>query len=90
MEKYIKKSANLKKENMSIKKQIKVLIESTSDSSYNAYTKEDMPYGLLGEGKSLEEAKEDFQLCYQEMKETHQEEGMEFTEFDFVFELDTI
>ena len=74
---------------MKIKNKIKVFIESTSDLSYNAYIKEDMPYGLLGEGKSFEEAKEDFKLCYQEMKETHQEEGMEFTEFDFVFELET-
>lgn len=73
---------------MKKKKTITVFIEFGTDFTYNAYTLEDLPYGLLGEGKNTKEAMLDFEACYEEIKETYEEEGMEFTEFDFDYKLD--
>lgn len=43
------------------------------------------PYGLIGEGKTVEETKQDFYACYEEMRQLYAEEGREFQELEFEF-----
>ena len=53
------------------KKTITGMIErGITESGYSIYVKEDdYPYGILGTGETVEEAKQDFLAGYQEMKE---------------------
>ncbi len=64
---------------------IKVFIEK-SEYGYSAYMEDnDMDYGLIGEGKTVKEAVEDFRTAYDEMAELYAGQGRLFTEADFEF-----
>ncbi|MFH6961358.1 hypothetical protein ACHRVK_02080 [Flavobacterium plurextorum] len=64
----------------------KVFIERGTDGSYGAYVSSDnIPFGIVGDGKTVEEAKEDFLNSYQEMKEYYKEENKSFIECEFEF-----
>ena len=70
-------------------KTIKVYIE-IADFGYSAYMEEnDLDYGLLGEGKTVEETINDFMLSYKYMKELYESEGRHFEEAEFEFYFDT-
>jgi len=55
-------------------KQVKAIIERGADGSYSIYTPT-LKNAIIGEGKTVAEAKEDFMIGYQEMVETYQEDG---------------
>jgi hypothetical protein len=66
-------------------------IERGKDGSYGVYVdlQEDrLNYGLLGEGKTAEDAIEDFCASYEEMKALHEEEGSSFVEAEFEYRYD--
>lgn len=72
-------------------KQIKVLIERSSEGKYSAYMPEDnkLPFGLIGIGDTALSAEEDFRKSYEEMKVFLAEEGKEFNEeLNFIFSFD--
>ncbi len=52
-------------------------------------SKEGIPFGLLGQGRTVEEAKEDFINSYEEMMELMNDEGIECPELEFEFLFDT-
>lgn len=66
-------------------KKVKVFIEK-SEYGFSAYM-DDTPleYGLFGEGKTVEEAIEDFNRSYSDMKAVFLKEGKDFEEIEYVF-----
>jgi len=69
---------------------VTVIIEQNSKGRYSAYISDErITFGLLGEGKTVEETIEDFQIGYNEMKETYQSAGKKMPELEFEFKYDT-
>ncbi len=71
---------------------VKVIIERGTDGFYSAYMDEDrFDFGLNGQGDTVQEAKKDFLVAYQEMKEMKEEEGAEMPllEYDFEYDVDS-
>lgn len=57
------------------------VIEKSSDNFYSIYTVEDVPgFAFGGYGNSAKEAKEDYMVCIEEMREIAAEEGKPFPE----------
>ena len=70
-------------------RQVTAIIETGLDHRIEIYVSDDSyPYGILGEGYTIAEAKEDFMIGYQEMKECILDMGKEFEEAEFVFRYD--
>ena len=48
-----------------------------------------LPFGLLGQGKTISEAKQDFMYCYEDMKKSYAKKGkkMPSVEFEFVYDI---
>jgi predicted RNase H-like HicB family nuclease len=68
---------------------VTVIIEQNSKGRYSAYISDKrIKFGILGEGKTVEETIEDFQIGYEEMKDTYQGEGKEFPALEFDFKYD--
>ena len=68
----------------------KVIIERGMDGFYSCYMDDNsFDFTLNGQGSSVEEAKKEFFLVYDELKEMYQEEGMVLPELDFEYEYDT-
>ena len=68
---------------------IKVTIERGDDGSYGAFISSDnAPFGIVGDGKSVQETKDDFINSYEEMKLYYSENSKKFTECDFEFSYD--
>lgn len=68
-----------------------VYIEIGSDNSYSAYIDPEapvLPFGLIGEGRSISETIEDFLESREEMKDYYKETGKEFPEVCFTFKPD--
>jgi len=66
-----------------------VTIESGRDGTYGAYlTNNDLPFGIIGDGQSIREAREDFLNSYAEMREYYREVNKQFPECDFEFRYD--
>lgn len=64
----------------------KVIIEGGGEDRYSAYIAEDgAPYGLIGEGRTVAETRQDFLTAYEEMRQLYAEEGREFQELEFEF-----
>jgi predicted RNase H-like HicB family nuclease len=69
---------------------VTVIIEQNSKGRYSAYISDErIKFGVLGEGKTVEETIEDFKIGYEEMKETYQGEGKEIPVLEFDFKYDT-
>ena len=71
-------------------KKAKALIERGDDGTYGVYLeKNNLPYNIFGDGKTVEEAKEDFFVAYEEMRELFGKEGKKFVEcqFEFVYDI---
>jgi predicted RNase H-like HicB family nuclease len=67
---------------------VTVIIEQNSKGRYSAYISDErIKFGILGEGKTIEETIEDFKIGYEEMQETCQSEGKEFQELEFNFQV---
>lgn len=68
---------------------ITAIIERANDGYYSIYIQEDLDFGLIGTGQTVADAKADFMICIDEMKELYQEEGKEFPELSVNFLYDT-
>ncbi len=73
-------------------RKIRVFIERGKEGGFSAYMPDDnkLPFGLIGIGNSAQEAIDDFNNSYVEMKEFLKEEGKEFSEelvFDFSYDV---
>ena len=66
-------------------KNVKIFIEP-SEYGFSAYM-DDTPlsYGCIGEGKTINETVNDFNMTYAEMKEYYEEIGKEFEEIQYSF-----
>lgn len=66
---------------------MKAIIEQGEDGTYGIYL-EDNKYNLLiiGNGKSINEALEDFYICRDEMKAFYEKEGKVFPKIEFNFQ----
>ena len=66
-------------------KQVKVFIEP-SEYGFSAYM-DDTPlsYACLGEGKTINQTINDFNMAYAEMKDYYEQEGKEFEEIQYSF-----
>jgi predicted RNase H-like HicB family nuclease len=67
---------------------VKAFIERGNDGTYGVYVDlEDntLNYGIHGVGNTVNEAIDDFNASYCEMKEVYKEEGMSFVEAEFDF-----
>ncbi|MGV4460725.1 XRE family transcriptional regulator [Ornithobacterium rhinotracheale] len=70
--------------------EVNAIIERANDGTFSIYLKEtNLGFGLIGTGKSVEEAKEDFMVCIEEVKEIYEEEGNDFPELEVKFHYDT-
>lgn len=70
-------------------KKVKVFVEK-SEYGFSAYMEEaGLDYGLFGEGKTVEEAIEDFRKSYAGMRDYYAEAGKHFEEIEYEFFYDT-
>nr|DAW68823.1 MAG TPA: Helix-turn-helix XRE-family like protein [Bacteriophage sp.] len=71
-------------------KTVDVIIERGSDGTFDANmeTYSDLEFGLLGQGKTVEEAKADLMNSYNEIKEIFAEQGKEVEDLRFEFKYD--
>lgn len=72
---------------------VKAIIETGKDLDYDIYTDdESLDFMLLGQGKSIEEAKSDFLKCKEEMKQEFVAAGksFDFDNLDFEYVFDTV
>lgn len=71
-------------------KKVRVFIERASDGNYSAYMPDDdnLSYGLIGTGTTIDETKGDFYEAYKGMKKYYDEEGKNFEEATFEFSYD--
>ena len=68
---------------------VTVIIEQNSKGRYSAYISDKrIKFGVLGEGKTVDETVEDFMVGYEEMKETYLSEGKSFSDLEFDFKYD--
>ncbi len=68
---------------------VKVIMERGADGSFSAYIADNkLPFGIIGEGKTARETREDFIGGYEDMREHYKEIGKEFPEVDFDFHFD--
>lgn len=66
-----------------------VIIERGKDATFTAYIGSDnVPFGLLGDGKTVKEAIEDFYNSYEEMKVYYESEKKAFPNLKFEFKYD--
>lgn len=66
-------------------KKVKVYIEK-SEYGFSAYMDDtSLSYGLFGEGKTVEETIEDFNLSYQDFRKIYAEWGKPFEEIEYEF-----
>lgn len=54
----------------------------------NMEHREDLNFGLLGQGNTVNEAVEDFLICREEMKELFIDKGEEFPDLEFEYKYD--
>ena len=70
-------------------KEVTAIIETGPDHRFSIYVKDDdYPYGIIGTGDTIAEAREDFLSGYEEMKECVLDMGNPFQEAVFVFRYD--
>lgn len=69
---------------------VTAIIETGPDHTFSIYSHgaDDLPYGVIGTGDSIAQAKEDFMIAYREMKDTFTDMGKEFEEVEFSFRYD--
>lgn len=68
-------------------KEVKAYIEGNGQGLYSIYTEEDLPIFLIGDGCSIQEAKEDFLKVYEESRQEYLEETSKQLAYTFKFEL---
>jgi hypothetical protein len=71
---------------------VKAFIERGSDGTYGIYVDLDenrLNYGVIGDGKTVNEAVQDFYGCYEDMKLSFRKDNQHFQEVEFEFHYDT-
>jgi hypothetical protein len=71
---------------------VKAFVERGKDGSYGVYVDledDTLDYGVIGEGKTVDEAIADFMHCYKDMKFSFKKDGQDFREAKFEFHYDT-
>ena len=71
---------------------VKAFIERGKDGTYGVYvdlSDRTLNYGIHGNGNTVDEAIEDFNVGYSEMKELYEAEKRDFQEAEFEFHYDT-
>jgi len=63
-------------------------IECNNTGFYTVYCEEELPFGIFGEGFSVEEAKKDFLNVFYGMRDRHFEKTGEYVEAEFTFVYD--
>jgi len=70
---------------------VQVIIERGSDGSFDANMEfiKNVPFGLLGQGKTVSDAIEDFYNSYDEIQAMYKSEGKECPklEFEFIYDM---
>lgn len=70
-------------------KKFTAVIERGEDGEYSVYiAEEDCPFGCIGTGRSVAEAKEDFLAAVNDVRAVYAEENKEFPAVDFEFRYD--
>ena len=69
-------------------KEVIAHIESNKKGFFSIYVEEDLPYGIIGDGYSVEEAKEDFLAVYEASRADYKDRTGEDIEFSFRFVMD--
>lgn len=71
-------------------KRVRVFIERASDGNYSAYMPDDnnLSYGIIGTGTSIDETISDFHDAYEGMKKHYADSGKYFEEIEFEFSYD--
>lgn len=71
-------------------KNIRVYITRENDGTYSSYmdSNSNLPYGLIGEGNTVNEAVEAWIRSYDDMQRLLEKEGREFVKTKFTFSLD--
>lgn len=65
------------------------VIERGTDGTYGVYIASDnVPFGAIGDGKTVAEAMSDFKNSINEMREHYEAAGKEFPELEFEFKYD--
>lgn len=69
---------------------VKVFISREADGSYSCYVDDKAPinYGLVGEGKTVKQAIDEWNAMYEAMRQSYAEDNMPFEEADFAFVYD--
>lgn len=66
-----------------------VIIERGADGTYSAYIhSSNIPFGVLGDGATPQEAIEDFKASLEDMRQSYKEDGEVFPKIDFEFKYD--
>jgi len=71
---------------------VKAFIERGKDGTYGVYidlNEKRLNYGVIGDGKTVKEAIEDFYGCYEDMKMSFAKDNQYFQEANFKFAYDT-
>jgi hypothetical protein len=72
-------------------RKVNAFIEKGNNGAYGIYIDLDenqLTYGIIGDGETVNNAIDDFYNSYAEMKELYKDEGKEFEEVEFVFKYD--
>ncbi len=70
-------------------RQVTAIIETGPDHKFSVYVGDDeYPYGIIGTGNTIAEAREDFMEGYREMKDCVESSGETFIEAEFSFRYD--
>ena len=69
---------------------VKAFIEIGEKLDYDIWTdpEANTPFGIIGHGKTISEAKQDFFYCLEDMRKCYQKEGKEFPDIAFEFKYD--
>ncbi len=71
-----------------MKKTYQAHIEANGQGYYSVYVNEEFPFGVIGEGRSQDEAKKDFLAVFEAMSNKHYERTGEKVEAQFEFVAD--
>ena len=71
-------------------KKVRVFIERASDGDYSAYMpdEDNLSYGIIGTGHTIDETLKDFNAAYEGMKAYYASEDKPFEEVEFEFSYD--
>ena len=71
---------------------VKAFIERGNDGTYGVYVdleENRLNYTVIGDGKTVEEAIEDFEGCYKDMRKSFEKDNQYFQEVEFEYHYDT-